>query len=306
MYWHNRDLGPWCLGTAQIGLDYGIANTHGHPSFQEALEIISTAWKAGVILFDTALAYGNSHQVLGKCFSSLGIEQPLVITKLSDKELLSADCERLIVESLEFCKVQRFFGLLCHSPGLLRYFENAQPVFESLKEKGLVEFCGISVYDAADGKFALGLDQFDIVQLPVNALDRTAVDEGVIEEARRTNKLLLFRSAFLQGVLTLRPEELPKRLLFATSIVSEWTEICERANVPPNKLALHIAHWLAGGYPLVLGAELTTQVKENVRTLSDEPKGLAKVIAETTKLAQKTPPVLRNPSLWPQEDTSRS
>jgi aryl-alcohol dehydrogenase-like predicted oxidoreductase len=184
MYWRNRDLGPWCLGTAQLGLNYGIANAYGHPSFEQAREIVSTAWNAGVILFDTATAYGNSQQVLGKCFESLRIQdQPLVVTKLSDTDLLSDRCEQLIVDSLKHCRVSRFFALLSHSPIVLRDFEKVQAVFEVLKAKGLVEFCGISVYKAADGKFALGLKHFDMVQLPINVLDRTAVDEGVIEES---------------------------------------------------------------------------------------------------------------------------
>jgi aryl-alcohol dehydrogenase-like predicted oxidoreductase len=303
MYWRNRDLGPWCLGTAQLGFEYGIANAQGHPSFEQARQIVSTAWNAGILLFDTAASYGSSQQVLGKCFESLGIQsQPLVVTKLSDTDLLSDRCEELIVGSLKLCRVPRFFGLLSHSPIALRDFEKVQAAFESLKAKGLVEFCGISVYEAADGKFALGLKHFDLVQLPINALDRTAIDAGVIEEARRTGKLLFFRSALLQGLLTLRPEQLPNRISFASEILSEWTEVCQRANLPANKLALHIANRLAGGYPLVIGAELRTQVEENLRTLCDEPKNLAEVIAATTKLAEETTQILRNPSLWPRED----
>src|SRR5260370_801500 len=105
MNWRNRNLGPWCLGTAQLGSDYGIANVHGHPHFEQALEIVSTAWNAGIVLFDTAASYGNSQQVLGKCFESLGIQdQPLVVTKLSDTDLLSDRCEQLIVDSLKYCR----------------------------------------------------------------------------------------------------------------------------------------------------------------------------------------------------------
>jgi aryl-alcohol dehydrogenase-like predicted oxidoreductase len=305
MIWRNRDLGPWCLGTAQLGFEYGVANAHGLPSFEQARQIVSTAWNAGIVLFDTAAAYGNSQQVLGKCFEYLGIQdQPLVITKLRDTELLSDECEQLVVDSLKHCRIPRFFGLLSHSPIVLRDFGKVQVTFESLKAKGLVEFCGISVYEAADAKFALGLQHFDMVQLPINALDRTAIEEGVIEEARRTGKLLLFRSALLQGLLTLRPEQLPSRISFATEILSEWTEVCQRANMPANKLALHIAKRLAGGYPLVIGAELSTQVEENLRTLCHEPKNLVEVMAETTKLAEKTSKILRNPSLWPHENAS--
>jgi hypothetical protein len=112
---------------------------------------------------------------------------------------------------------------------------------ESLKAKGLVEFRVISAYEAADGKFALGLKHFDMVQPPLNAFDRTAVDEGVNKETQRTSKLLFFRIAFLQGILlTLRTEQISNRMSFVTKIPSEWAEVCQGANLPANRLALHI------------------------------------------------------------------
>ena len=52
------------LGTAQFGMDYGIANASGKPSKKEVFSILDLAWGKGVTRFDTAPDYG-SEKVLG-------------------------------------------------------------------------------------------------------------------------------------------------------------------------------------------------------------------------------------------------
>ena len=46
------------LGTAQFGMDYGIANVSGKPKKKEVFGIIDHAWEKGVRRFDTAPSYG--------------------------------------------------------------------------------------------------------------------------------------------------------------------------------------------------------------------------------------------------------
>ena len=47
------------LGTAQLGMNYGIANTSGQPDFPTIKSIIQNAWNNGIQEFDTAQAYGK-------------------------------------------------------------------------------------------------------------------------------------------------------------------------------------------------------------------------------------------------------
>ena len=56
---------PLTLGTAQLGMHYGIANVDGQPDPQEAVRILETA-RAGVGFLDTAAADGDSESVLGQ------------------------------------------------------------------------------------------------------------------------------------------------------------------------------------------------------------------------------------------------
>jgi len=53
------------LGTAQFGMDYGIANVSGKPTKKEIFKILLFAWEKGIRNFDTAPGYG-SEKVLGE------------------------------------------------------------------------------------------------------------------------------------------------------------------------------------------------------------------------------------------------
>ena len=66
------------LGTAQFGLEYGIANKKGRIQKNEAREILHYARENGIHLLDTAINYGGSEQILGE----LGVNEWQIITKL--------------------------------------------------------------------------------------------------------------------------------------------------------------------------------------------------------------------------------
>ena len=54
------------LGTVQLGVSYGINNQSGKPDRTQAFGILDTALTNGISALDTAAAYGDSEQVIGK------------------------------------------------------------------------------------------------------------------------------------------------------------------------------------------------------------------------------------------------
>ena len=54
------------LGTAQFGLNYGIANQNGKIDLASGSQIISYALKSGIAGIDTAISYGESETLLGQ------------------------------------------------------------------------------------------------------------------------------------------------------------------------------------------------------------------------------------------------
>lgn len=53
------------LGTAQMGLGYGVANRTGRPDLGAIFEILAHAKSAGIHTLDTSSAYGGIDTVLG-------------------------------------------------------------------------------------------------------------------------------------------------------------------------------------------------------------------------------------------------
>ena len=61
----KRQTADLVLGTAQLGLAYGAANTRGQPDESQARLILRAAANAGVRWVDTAAAYGSSEARIG-------------------------------------------------------------------------------------------------------------------------------------------------------------------------------------------------------------------------------------------------
>ena len=104
------------LGTVQFGLDYGVANSGGLVTLEDAGNIIRQAELNGVDTLDTAIAYGASEATLGQ----VGVEGWSVITKLP---ALPDDCQGVatwvtaqIEQSMSRLGVRQLQGVLLHRP----------------------------------------------------------------------------------------------------------------------------------------------------------------------------------------------
>lgn len=194
------------LGTVQFGLAYGVANSQGQTPLAEVERILSAARMAGLDTLDTAIAYGESEQILGH----VGVGQWRVITKLPTMPALpdhGAPVEErldgMIAGSLARLRLHRLEGLLLHRP-LDLLGPSGPHLFECLqtqKQRGLIGKIGVSVYEP-DELTALS-DRFplDIVQIPYNPLDRRLVASGVLQQLKQLATEIHIRSVFLQGLL---------------------------------------------------------------------------------------------------------
>jgi aryl-alcohol dehydrogenase-like predicted oxidoreductase len=191
------------LGTVQFGLDYGIANTEGRVSFDETSTIVRHARAGGIDVLDTAMAYGDSEARLGQ----VGVGKWRIVSKLppipEDCVDVSRWAETAVGESLERLGVRRLFGLLLHRPEQLLGPDGPRlyAALQGLREQGVVEKVGVSVYgpDELDALFACY--RFDLVQAPFNLLDRRLVTSGWLSRLASQEVELHVRSVFLQGLL---------------------------------------------------------------------------------------------------------
>jgi len=205
------------LGTAQLGLPYGISNAAGQPSEAEAGEIVRLALGNGIETIDTAPAYGGAEALLGRL---LPAGRGRVVTKtepLRESRVTASTCDavrRSAERSLERLGRERLDGMLVHhgSDLALPGGDKLAACLVELRDAGLVDKIGVSVYDRAELDAAGALLPLEIVQLPLNAFDRRFLRDGTLAELQGKGVEIHVRSVFLQGLLLMDPDGVPAHL----------------------------------------------------------------------------------------------
>jgi aryl-alcohol dehydrogenase-like predicted oxidoreductase len=155
----------------------------------------------------------------------------------------AADCEevrRSAERSLERLRRDRLDALLVHhgSDLSLPGGEHLADTLAELRDSGLAGRLGASVYDRAELDAARERLPLDLVQLPLNAFDQRLLRDGTLEELHREGVEVHVRSAFLQGLLLMEPEELPAHLAAAEGPLRRFHEERLRAGRGPIEAAL--------------------------------------------------------------------
>ncbi|RJR40139.1 MAG: aldo/keto reductase [Desulfobacteraceae bacterium] len=288
------------LGTAQLGMPYGIANKTGRPDLETATEIVRVAWELGIREFDTAQGYGMSEQTLGEAFSRIGIsEEVRVITKF-EPDLDPLDrrtMEAAVDESLRRLRVPCLFGVLLNAGEKLSAWEKgAFNVLSDFILAGKVRHWGVTVYSPKDALTALHTNGIDILQLPTNIFDRRFEREGVFHLATTEQKRIYIRSVFLQGLILMTADNLPPGMPYARPVLEQLDSLSTGTGLSRQEIAMGYVKSAMPDAQVVIGAETPTQVEENVwKWDAAVPDGLCdRVRAAFPSVSER----ILNPSLW--------
>lgn len=252
------------LGTAQFGLPYGVANQRGQVSREEAAAILSLARSNGVDTLDTAVAYGDSEQRLGQ----IGVNGWRIVSKLPAVPAECADipawCEEQGRGSLTRLRVPQLYALLLHQPAQLTGARGEQlwAALERLKAQGLVQKIGISIYDPAELDRLTARFDFDVIQAPFNVLDRRLLESGSFAKLARAGVEWHARSAFLQGLLTMRPDQRPGQFARWTALFEAYDAWAAEAGTSRADACLRFALAQPDIARVVVGVESVEQLDE--------------------------------------------
>lgn len=255
------------LGTAQLGMVYGVANRTGQPSGEIAREIISKAVHDGVLFFDTAQAYGNSEQILAQSLTKLGcLDKAQVFTKIAPK-IDHSDSGAVSLAIKESWKLfgPSFYCCMLHSEELLSKWDYG--LGETLircRDKDMFRHIGISVYNPDAAKKALLTEGVDFVQLPANILDRRHEEAGVMDLALELGKRIVIRSVYLQGALLLPLDGIPESVKHLRSYIEALIGIAAQYNLSTREAALQFVCKRWANCMVTFGAELPEQVRETI------------------------------------------
>ncbi|MGB2753760.1 MAG: aldo/keto reductase [Phycisphaerae bacterium] len=292
---------PLVLGTAQLGLRYGIANRAGKPNLEAATAIVREAWDGRIREFDTAQAYGCSEAVLGEALCRLGIaDRAAVISKFDPalEHLDAAAMARAVEESLTRLGVASLAGMMLHrQERLAQWNQGLGRIAAALRATGKVKRIGVSVYSPDRAVEAIRADGIDMVQVPTSVLDGRFLDAGVFDLARERGKLVYVRSVFLQGLVLMGPAEIPDALAAVRPGVERLEALARDLDLTRQELALLAVRDAAPRARLIFGAETPAQVRDNLRAWAR--RSVPDLWQRAREAVGPVDERLLNPALWP-------
>ena len=284
------------LGTVQFGLDYGIANRSGQPNQKNVNKIIEYVYKNEINCFDTAQAYGNSEEVLGR---AIGDKSELFIISKLKSDIFKKDATKSVEPSLKNLNLTSLYALLLHDSELLfNWSEEYAVAVEELKKSQKIKYFGVSIYDNRDFELALENRHIEFIQIPFNIFDQRAITERWLQRAKKYNKLIFIRSIFLQGLFFMEESKLPKNLEKAKKPLKVFIEYAKNQNMSRGELALSFVDSVATESLLLFGCDNLEQAQENINSYNQLKKLDTEIINEITKSFKNIDEQIYNPTKW--------
>lgn len=194
------------LGTVKIGRDQQVKYPSGFtiPDDAAVSSLLDLAWDLGINFIDTAPAYGNSEERLGKLLPK--DRNWVVMTKVGEifengesRFDFSASHTRMSVErSLQRLGREFVDVVLVHSDGNDMHIiqnEGALTELNKLKQEGLIRAYGMSTKTTAGGMWIV--ENTDVVMATCNLTDDH--DLPVIARAHELNKGVVVKKGLLSG-----------------------------------------------------------------------------------------------------------
>ena len=281
------------LGTVQFGLLYGIANQNGQVTRLTAKAMLQLSAANGIDTLDTAMVYGESEVCLGE----VGTQGFKLVTKLP---LVPDGCidvrgwvQQQVAASLARLGVSAVYGLLLHCPEQLlgAVGKELYQTLQSLKETGLVQKVGVSIYAPSELEMLTQQYRLDLVQAPLNLVDRRLHTTGWLQRLKGEGVEIHTRSAFLQGLLLMPHVSIPAKFAPWSHLWDKWHEWLSRYNVSAVQACLAFPLLFPEIDRVVVGAESVIQLEQIISAATNVvPNYLPDLHCEAEALI--------NPSRW--------
>ena len=292
-----------CLGTVQFGLDYGIQGNK-QPKEEKVFEMLSFAIDSGITMLDTASAYGEAEELLGKYFrafpekkSAVGIVSKLKPDAFAETD--TGDWAEIAVQnarkSLERIGVSKLEAYLFHNASFI-FDINAVHALNEVKRTGLAERIGVSVYSPDEAMKALDYPEIGVIQIPYNLFDHRLDKCGFFEKAKEQGVIVFARSSLLQGLIMMDPDNLPDKVRFAKEYLIKLHRICNLYHIDLLDIAVDYVGSKDGIDYVVFGVDDLMQLKQYLSLSKDRlPEEIMALLESTFQEVEER---LVNPVLW--------
>ena len=143
-------------------------------------------------------------------------------------------------KSLKNLKVKKLECLLLQNADVL-LGKNGNEIYKSIKDIKKQKFTnkiGLSIYDFTILKKIINKFKFDLIQVPFNILDQRLVKKGWLKKLKNKKIEVHVRSIFLQGILLLKNNQLPKKLNYLKKSWIIWEKWLKKNKFDPLQICL--------------------------------------------------------------------
>ena len=252
------------IGSANFDQIYGIKKNFIKRN--EIKKLLDLASKNKIKIIDTSPLYKNSEKIIGllnnnrfKIISKIP-KPPKNIKRKNIKKWL----KQSVMISLKNLKLKKFECLLLHNANCL-LSKNGDEIYKcirNMKIDGLTNKVGVSIYDFHVLDKILKKFKFNIIQVPFNILDQRLVEKGWLKKLKKRNIEIHARSIFLQGVLLLKHNQLPKKLIKLKKTLMVWENWLKNNKFNSLQLCLSFVHNHQQLDGIVVGCNNTNQLKK--------------------------------------------
>ena len=212
------------LGSANFDQIYGIKKNFIKKS--EIKKLFDLALKNKIKTIDTSPLYNKSEKIIGL----LNNNRFKIISKIPKppknikRENIKKWLKQNVMISLKNLKIKKFECLLLHNANSL-LCKNGDEIYKgirNMKINGFTSKIGVSIYDFNVLDKILKKFKFNLIQAPFNILDQRLVKKGWLKKLKKRKIEVHARSIFLQGILLLKHNQLPKKLIKLSKKLMVW------------------------------------------------------------------------------------
>lgn len=278
---------------------YGIANPPETPTPATVEAMLDRAWAGGITAFDTAPAYGEAEDRLGRWIKKRGIS-PHVVSKLPSLHgVPDADAAKAVDEA-----IRGTVSRLRVRPATYLAHDAADYLRPAIRERlhaaaarGEVGAVGMSAYTEAEVRASIAAGPPHAIELPVSALDQRLVSGGAVAACAAAGITVFARSVFLQGVMLMPPGRLPAALAALRTSIETFETLAAEAETTRPSIALRFVRDLSGVSSIVIGAYDLDQLDALIAAAAEPPLAAGDLDA-IAAIARAVPLSLLDPRTW--------
>ena len=260
------------LGTAQLGMKYGI-NNYGSLSKNESFNILDFAFENKIEYLDIAESYGNVIELLGLYFREKPQNKFKIFSKLNLNDNYAINQTKTHINNhLNKMNVKSIYGYMFHSYSELVKFPKVLKSLKELKEDGIINKIGVSLYENSEAISVLDNYDLDFIQLPFNLLDNQSQKEDIFEIYKKKKIEIHARSIFLQGLFFKPYSKYDSQLKPLIPYMKEIDRIVKKSKSNLDTMAIN--------YPLekeyidkvIFGVHNLSQFRRNINSIESDSK----------------------------------